>query len=140
MNGDAAVGPVAGPIADPIAAWHDYVRARDPARLDALIADDCVFRSPAVYSAQPGKAITVKYLTAALHVLGGPAFRYTGEWRAERSAVLEFESEVDGRHVNGVDMIAWDEAGRIVSFKVMVRPVKGLTALIEQMGAALARP
>lgn len=124
--------------ADPIARWHAYAEARDPALLDALIADDAVFQSPAVHRPQPGKALTTKYLRAAMTVLGGPGFRYVGEWRAEASAVLEFETEIDGIHVNGVDMIWWDAAGRIVRFKVMIRPLKGLNHVVELMGRALA--
>lgn len=124
---------------DAIARWHDYVARRDPALLDALIADDAVFQSPAVHTPQVGKAVTCRYLTAAMRVLGTPVFHYTGEWRGERSAVLEFESEVGGMQVNGIDIIGWDADGRIVSFKVMARPLKGLHALIEAMGAELAR-
>ena len=123
---------------DTIARWHDYMAAKDGALLDELIADECVFRSPAVHSPQVGKAITLKYLGAAAQVLGTADFRYTGEWRAERSAVLEFESVVDGMSVNGVDIIAWGADGRITSFKVMVRPIKGLNALVAAMAAALA--
>lgn len=125
--------------ADPIARWHDYVESRDSSRLDAMIADDAVFMSPAVHRPQQGKALTVKYLTAALAVLGGPDFRYLGDWRAERSAILEFETVLDGIYVNGIDMIAWDEAGLITSFKVMVRPLKGLNHVVELMGRALSQ-
>lgn len=82
MSGDAIVG------------WHAYIAARDPAALDALLADEVVFRSPAVHTAQQGKAITAKYLAAAVKVLGSDSFRYTGEWRAEGSAVLEFRTQV----------------------------------------------
>ncbi len=125
-------------MSDPIAGWHAYLAARDPALLDALIAPDCVFISPAVHTPQVGKAITLSYLNAAARVLGGAGFRYTGEWRADRSAVLEFETEVDGMAVNGVDIIGWNADGQITAFKVMVRPVKGLMKLIERMGAELA--
>lgn len=124
---------------DPVARWHACVAARDPALLDALIAEECVFVSPAVHTPQAGRAITVRYLTAALRVLGTPAFRYTGEWRSADGAVLEFETEVDGLSVNGVDIIRWNDAGRIVSFKVMARPLKGLMKLVERMGAELAQ-
>ena len=124
---------------DTIARWHDYVVARDPALLDALIAEDCVFTSPAVHTPQHGKAITMKYLIAAMTVLGGEGFRYLGEWRQERGAVLEFETVVDGMAVNGVDIIAWSDDGRITSFKVMARPIKGLMKVIEHMGAELAK-
>lgn len=126
---------------DPIARWHAYVVARDPALLDAVIGDDCVFASPAVHTPQIGKAITIKYLTAALKVLDSDAFRYTGEWRAAdgKGAVLEFETEVDGLAVNGVDIIGWGDDGLITSFKVMVRPVTALMKVIERMGAELSK-
>jgi len=122
---------------DAIDSWHDYVRRRDPALLDALIADGAVFESPAVHRPQEGKAITIAYLTAALRVLGSEDFRYLEEWRGERSAVLEFSTMLDGLVVNGVDIIHWNEDGRITHFKVMVRPVKALNRLIEAMSAAL---
>lgn len=123
---------------DTIARWHAVMDTRDPALLDDLIAEDCVFCSPAVHSPQAGRAITAKYLRAAMDVLGGPDFRYTGDWRAEGSAVLEFETVVDGMAVNGVDIIAWGDDGRITSFKVMARPMRGLQALIPAMAAQLA--
>jgi hypothetical protein len=125
---------------DPVGRWHDYVAARDPALLEALIAEECVFTSPAVHTPQVGKAITLKYLTAAMSVLGTDAFRYVGEWRTADGAVLEFETQVDGLAVNGVDIIRWGDDGRIVSFKVMARPLKGLMKLVERMGAELAKP
>jgi hypothetical protein len=123
---------------DPVARWHAYADSRDPALLDALIADDAVFQSPAVHRPQQGKALTVKYLRAAMTVLGGAGFRYVGEWRAAGSAVLEFETEIDGIHVNGVDMIGWNAAGQIDRFKVMIRPLRGLNHVVELMGRALA--
>ncbi|WEK42620.1 MAG: nuclear transport factor 2 family protein [Candidatus Sphingomonas colombiensis] len=122
---------------DPIAGWHDYMHAPSKERLAALLHDDCVFQSPAVHTPQAGKALTMKYLLAAAEVLGGPAFHYVGEWRAERSAVLEFECAVDGKYVNGVDIIAWDEAGLITGFKVMIRPIKAFDAVVPRMAAAL---
>ena len=124
---------------DAIARWHDYVERREPALLEALIAERAVFQSPAVHTPQEGKALTIKYLSAAMIVLGAESFRYLGEWIGETSAVLEFEAEVDGLTVNGVDMIWWDEAGRITRFKVMVRPLKALHAVIERMRAELMR-
>jgi hypothetical protein len=122
-----------------IARWHDYAERGDPALLDALIAEDAVFQSPAVHSPQVGKAITLKYLRAAMVVLNNESFRYLGEWIGPDSAVLEFETEMDGLTVNGVDMIWWNEAGQITRFKVMVRPLKALNALVARMAAELGR-
>ena len=125
-------------IPDTLAAWHEVAAARDPRGLDALLADDCVFRSPAVHAPQEGKALTTAYLSAALVVLG-PTLRYIDEWASDRSAVLEFEAEVDGRTVHGVDMIRWGDDGKITSFTVMIRPFKGLEVVIAAMGAELTR-
>ena len=124
---------------DVIARWHEHVERGDLAVLDALIAEDCVFQSPAVHSPQVGKAITLKYLRAAMVVLNNESFRYLDEWVCEEKAVLEFEAEVDGLIVNGVDMIWWNEAGQITRFKVMVRPLKALNALVARMAAELQR-
>lgn len=125
---------------DVIDRWHALVAAHDAAALDDLIADDCVMRSPAVHTPQVGKAVTLRYLRAALRVLTGPDFRYVDEWRGDRSAVLEFATTVDGMAINGVDLIRWNEDGRITDFTVMVRPLKGLTALIPAMAAELGSP
>ena len=126
--------------ADPLHRWHAYMTAPTREALDALLADSVVFLSPAMHTPQEGKAVTLKYLTAATQVLGGPSFRYVQEWRGERSAVLEFECTLEGGlQVNGVDMIDWDEDGRITRFKVMLRPLKALNAVVSAMGAALAK-
>lgn len=125
---------------DPIAAWHAYMDAPTREGLDALLADDVVFQSPAVHTPQPGKALTMKYLLAAAEVLGGPSFRYVNEWRGERSVVLEFECVLEGGiAVNGVDIVEWGDDGRLSRFKVMIRPMKALNAVVPLMGAALTR-
>lgn len=126
------------PAPAPVQAWHRFAESRDPAGLDALLADDCVFRSPAVHTPQEGKAVTTAYLRAAMVVLG-PTLRYVDEWYADGSAVLEFECEVDGKVVHGVDMLRWGADGLLTSFTVMVRPVKGLQAVIAAMGAELTK-
>ena len=112
--------------------WHAVAVARDPALLDALLADEVEFRSPAVFAPQKGKALTTLYLSGALTVLG-PSLRYVGEWYDERSAVLEFEADLDGVYVQGVDMLRWNADGKLISFTVMVRPMRGLEKLIELM-------
>jgi ketosteroid isomerase-like protein len=122
-----------------LAGWHAYMESGDLALLDALLADDAVFESPVVHTPQVGKAITYKYLASAAKVLGGEGFRYLGEWHAEDSAILEFETEIDGITVNGIDMIWWNEAGQITRFKVMVRPLKAINMLHQMMGAQLAK-
>ena len=120
--------------------WHDIVRTRNANGLLELLADDVVFYSPVVHTPQVGKAITAKYLTAAIHVFGNSSFKYVREVIGESDAVLEFETEIDGIIVNGVDMIRWNENGAIVEFKVMVRPLKAVNIIHQKMGEMLRRP
>jgi hypothetical protein len=120
----------------PVAAWHAVAEARDPAGLDGLLADDVVFRSPAVHAPQEGKQLTTAYLSAAIVVLG-PTLSYKRQWYADRNAVLEFEAELDGLTVHGIDMLQWNDDGRLTQFTVMVRPIRGLEKLIEKMAAQL---
>jgi hypothetical protein len=91
-----------------------------------------------VHTPQRGRDMTFKYLSSAEKVLGGPGFSYTGEWRSEKGAVLEFEKVIDGILINGVDIITFSDDGRITHFKVMVRPLKAINLLHRLMGEQLA--
>jgi hypothetical protein len=120
--------------------WHRVARERDASGLDALLADEVVFHSPVVHTPQAGKALTARYLAAALRVLGNEHFRYVREIVGERDAVLEFVTEIDGITINGVDLVRADAAGRIVEFKVMIRPLKAIHLVQERMAAMLQAP
>jgi hypothetical protein len=128
-------------IADghPVATWHRIVRERDPAGLAALLDDEVVFFSPVVHTPQRGKALAAMYLGAALHVFGNPTFHYVREIVGASDAMLEFETELDGVVVNGVDILKWNDAGRLVEFKVMLRPLKAIQLIHERMAAMLQR-
>ena len=119
-------------------AWHAIAASQDPAGLDALLADEAVFRSPAVFTPQEGKAITTAYLSAALVVLG-PSLTYHRELVTGDSAVLEFTCELDDVQVHGIDFLRWNDDDRLVEFTVMVRPLKALNTLVQHMGAELQR-
>ena len=123
--------------------WHRYVGGDRSVELADLIHPDCVFHSPVVYTPQEGRAITVAYLQAAAAVFGADdGFRYRSEIVAGNQAVLEFESELDGVYLNGIDMITvateGDHAGTIVEFKVMVRPLQAVNKLHQLMASQLA--
>ncbi|MFT3728752.1 MAG: nuclear transport factor 2 family protein [Terricaulis sp.] len=119
--------------------WYDYIKAHDPKLLWNLLAEDAVFESPVVHTPQRGRDITFKYLAGALAVLNNDSFRYAGEWRNESGAVLEFECEIDGIRINGVDIITWNAEGKISHFKVMVRPLKAINLLHQMMAAQLQK-
>jgi hypothetical protein len=132
--------------------WHRLLRGELAGGLESLLDDDVVFYSPILFSPQRGKALTTMYLSAAFEVfLGGqPAaagpsaangetgsFRYVNEILDGNHAALEFETELDGKYVNGIDLITCNDAGRIVEFKVMIRPLQAVNVLHERMRALL---
>ena len=119
--------------------WYGYIESHDRTALWDLLHPDAVFESPVVHTPQRGRDITFKYLASAEKVLGGPGFSYVGEWRSATGAVLEFEKEIDGIKLNGVDIITFNEAGLITHFKVMVRPLKAINLLHRLMGEQLTK-
>jgi hypothetical protein len=133
--------------------WHEHLRGRLPGGLDELLDDDVVFYSPIVYTPQEGKAITKLYLEAAGQTLPGDGggkggsssgdgagrFRYTKTVTSGDTAVLEFETTVDGKYVNGVDIFRCNDAGLIVEFRVMIRPLQAINLVHQQMAAMLER-
>ena len=118
--------------------WHEVVRTRNPALLNQVLAEDAVFHSPILFKPQQGRDLVALYLTGAMHVIANPSFRYVREVVGDLDAVLEFETVIDDVHVNGVDMITWNDQGRISDFKVMVRPLKAINKVWEKMAAMLA--
>lgn len=139
-------------IEEVVEKWHAYMRGKLEGGLDVLLADDCVFYSPIVYSPQVGKEITKLYLMAASQTLPGDKkddggekpdssgkFRYVKEVMSGNTAVLEFETTVEGKYANGVDIITCNDAGKIVEFKVMFRPLQAINAVHRQMGAMLEK-
>jgi hypothetical protein len=125
--------------AENLARWHAYMEGgSNPATLADLLADDAVFHSPVVHTPQTGKAIVMAYLVAASHVLGNEKFHYVRELVDGDEMMLEFVTELDGITINGVDIIGWDDDGKISDFKVMVRPLKAINKVWDMMGAQLA--
>jgi SnoaL-like domain len=117
--------------------WHQIMKNGDVAAIADILADDVVFHSPVVHTPQEGKAITHAYLAAANKVLGNDSFQYVREVIGETDAMLEFTLELDGIQVNGVDIIHWNDEGKIVDFKVMVRPLKAINQVHMAMGRML---
>ena len=122
-----------------IAHWHNLLESGNAAGLDSLLADNAVFHSPIVHTPQYGKALTQIYLSAAFMVFYNDTFTYVREVIGERDAVLEFQVEIDSILVNGVDMIKCDDEGKIIEFKVMVRPLKAVNLIHQKMMLMLER-
>ncbi|WP_299495464.1 nuclear transport factor 2 family protein [uncultured Shewanella sp.] len=117
--------------------WHQLVVKKDPRGLSELLSDDVIFYSPVLHTPQVGKKMTQHYLSAAFYIFLNAPFRYVREVVDSHNAILEFEVEIDGISINGVDMIRWDETGKIVEFKVMIRPLKGVYLIQQKMAEML---
>lgn len=118
--------------------WHEIMAQRDPGRLEEILAPECVFYSPVVHTPQEGRELTQLYLSGAMHVFN-ESFRYVKEIVTADHAVLEFECEMDGIVVNGVDIMSFDDSGRIVEFKVMIRPLKAVNLVHARMREMLEK-
>ena len=117
--------------------WHEVVNSDDMDLLGNLIAEGAVFSSPVVFTPMEGKEITMMYLHAAGQSFNMEKFKYTKEIHDGMNSVLEFETYIDDISVNGVDMIEWNEDGKISNFKVMIRPFKAVQKVQEKMVEAL---
>ncbi|MDJ0643493.1 MAG: nuclear transport factor 2 family protein [Erythrobacter sp.] len=123
-----------------LARWHEVARNGSTVEgLRSIIHDDAVFHSPVVHTPQVGQAIVIAYLSAAAQTLGNESFCYVREVLGENTAVLEFTTQMDGIHINGIDMITFNEDEMIIDFKVMVRPLKAVNKVWEMMAAQLER-
>jgi hypothetical protein len=133
-----------------VGAWLSDVRGELPGGIEALLDDDVVFYSPIVFTPQRGKQLTSLYLSAAVQIFSGhppdpgaapdqeeAAFRYTKTVLGDDTAILEFETTMEGRYVNGVDIIRCNDQGRIVEFRVMIRPLQAVNLVHQQMAAML---
>ena len=119
--------------------WHNFVKTKNINILDRILSEEVVFYSPAVHTPQVGKQITKKYLLTAAEVLFKENFKYVSEVKGNEIAICEFECNIDEIYINGIDIIIWNGSNQITSFKVMVRPLKGLMILKEKMANILTK-
>jgi len=126
-------------IENTIAAWHKLMETKNATGLDDILAQNVVFHSPVVHTPQVGKPITALYLKAAMYVFNNDDFKYVREVITGNHAVLEFQTIIDGITINGVDMITWGDDGKIIDFKVMLRPLKAVNLIHKMMGDMLQK-
>lgn len=113
--------------------WHQFIKQGDVALLNKIFAEDAVFHSPVLHTPQKGKALTMMYLNAAYHVFKDNNFVYKRQVVQNTQAVLEFETVIDDIVINGVDIIECNQQGKIIEFKVMIRPLQGLQKIQQKM-------
>ncbi|MDH5210006.1 MAG: nuclear transport factor 2 family protein [Burkholderiaceae bacterium] len=115
--------------------WHEMIASGDLGRLPSLLAPECVFHSPVAYRPYQGAEQTALVLSTAAAVFED--FAYHREFVQGNDAALEFSARVGSVRLKGIDLIRFDDGGRIVEFEVMVRPATGLQALGQEMARRL---
>ena len=118
---------------NPINKWHEVVANQDHDLLKSILAENVIFYSPVVFTAQKGKDLTFLYLMAAAQVFKNKSFSYIKEIINENHATLEFELNINGIEINGIDLITWNEEGMIIEFKVFIRPLQGVNVIHKMM-------
>ena len=118
---------------NPINKWHEVVTTQNQDLLKSILAENVTFYSPVVFTAQKGKSLTLLYLMAAAQIFNNKSFSYTKEIINENHATLEFELNINGIEINGIDLITWNEEGMIIEFKVFIRPLQGVNVIHKMM-------
>lgn len=119
--------------------WHKFITDRDSDTLDNFIAEDAKLYSPVVFKPVEGKFMVSMYLKAASKIIANDKFRYVNEVVNSKNAILEFETEINGIWVNGVDMLEFTKEGLLKEIKVMIRPLKGIQIVHQKMGEYLEK-
>jgi hypothetical protein len=116
--------------------WHRFVASGDPEILAPLLSEDIVFRSPIVQSPIPGRAATLLVLTTVVQIFEN--FTYHRTFVAgSHDVALEFTANIGKWQLKGIDLVKFDEAGEMIEFEVLIRPIKALQALAEEIGARI---
>ena len=118
---------------NPINKWHEVVTTQNQDLLKSILAENVTFYSPVVFTAQKGKSLTLLYLMAAAQIFNNKSFSYTKEIINKNHATLEFELNINGIEINGIDLITWNEEGMIIEFKVFIRPLQGVNVIHKMM-------
>ena len=126
-------------------AFRQAAEAKDFSKVDELLAEDVVFRSPVVFKPYEGIAAVGAVLAAVVQVFED--FRYTDQVETGETAMLAFSARVGGRDIDGIDLLRFGADGRVAELQVYVRPLSGINALaearrakLEEMGAGAERP
>lgn len=135
MSTDLHLQPAAGAA---LQRWHQFIAAKDLRQLPELLHPQAVFRPPMAHTPYPGAPMVNLILNTVLQVFQGFVYHRELASADGLSVVLEFSAKVGERELKGIDMIRFDESGKIVEFEVMIRPMSGLQALGEEMGRRLA--
>ncbi|WP_426320070.1 nuclear transport factor 2 family protein [Pseudoduganella sp. R-43] len=124
-------------VAESLERWHKMIAGGDLSTLPSIVDADAVFRSPIANKPYASREAVVLVLNTAYQVFENFAYHRQLATDDGLSVVLEFSANVGDKQLKGIDFIRFNDAGKIVEFEVMVRPLSGLQALGEAMGARI---
>lgn len=122
---------------EPISSWHKVVKTLDAKLLKSILHKDAIFYSPILFKPQKGRKLVMAYLLSASKMFEETGFHYVKELIGKNEAVLEFNAEIEGIVIDGIDIISWNDEGLITEFKVMIRPLKAIEKVGEKMKTQL---
>jgi hypothetical protein len=123
--------------AESLKQWHEMIARKDLSALPELLDPQAVFRSPMAHTPYPGAPVVSMILNTVMNVFADFAYHRELSSADGLNVILEFSARVGEKELKGIDMIRFNEQGKIVEFEVMVRPLSGLQALGEEMGQRL---
>jgi hypothetical protein len=126
-------------VARSLATWHQLVANKDLGALDAIVHPDAIFRSPVAFKPYGPAPALLLVLRTVLTIFEDFTYHRQLSSADGLSVVLEFSASVQGKQLKGIDLIRFDEQGRIVEFVVMIRPLNALQSLGAEMSARLAQ-
>jgi hypothetical protein len=111
--------------------WHQVIENKDMTLLRELLDENVEFHSPTVWEPKKGRDITQYILKMVIDIFQD--FEYHREWVDGNNFALEFSARVGDKNVKGIDLIRWNDQGKIVHFEVMMRPINGLQLMFDKM-------
>ncbi|MBL4798863.1 MAG: nuclear transport factor 2 family protein [Oleispira sp.] len=111
--------------------WHQVIANKDMKLLREILHEDVEFHSPTLWQPKIGRDITQYILKMVIDIFQD--FEYQREWVDENNLALEFSARVDDKKIKGIDLIRWNEEGKIIHFEVMLRPMNGLQVMFDKM-------
>ncbi|NIE64336.1 nuclear transport factor 2 family protein [Burkholderia sp. Ax-1719] len=126
-------------VARSLAIWHELVASKDLGKLESIVHPDAVFRSPMAFKPYGPAPALLMALRTVITIFEDFTYHRQFSSADGHDIVLEFSATVQDKQLKGIDMIRFDETGRIVEFEVMIRPFNALQVLGAEMGARLAQ-
>ena len=116
---------------DFLKSWHEAVLERDATKLSAIIAEDCVLKSPVVWKPTRNKDYLIHILQGVIDTVDGFEYRY--ETIDGNLLYLEFVGTVDGKGLLGIDRITLNDEGKMSEIEVLIRPLNTLIEFATRM-------